>query len=248
VRRSVSGVVLVLALFGASCSDDSGERSVDAAVEASTTQPPVVETSSPPEPPTSTSPGSCVAAVEALGPAEPLDSKVDALDLIAEDRLVGLLLPGHEQRELIGLDYYDAPEQLIFPTTAAPERQLESLRTNRFLEGFNASYGYGLDSYSLFALSFPSPEASVAYHRVYLESVCSERGRDMTRLADSSSGVTFVTEFGPDTYTHAAVAVGSVELILTLCVCIETADHRQVLTDWVDAITVQLAGRTSDAA
>lgn len=67
----------------------------------------------------------------------------------------------------------------------------------------------------------------------------------MRRLGASSSGVTFLTDSGSETYTHAAVAVGNIELILTLCVCIETTDHRQVLTDWVDAITAQLAGRTS---
>lgn len=114
----------------------------------------------------------CGATLEALGPAEALDVNVDVLDLIAEDRLAGLLLPGHEQRELIGLEHYDHPEQLIFPTTAAPERQLESLRSNRFIEGYNASYAFGLDSYSLFALSFPSPDASRAYHGVYLKRAC----------------------------------------------------------------------------
>jgi hypothetical protein len=245
------GVVLVLVILGVSCGEDAGDVSVDADVESSTSQSP--GTSSP----TDTSPGetgptssvasaeSCDDAIETLGPAEGLDANVDALDLIAEDRLAGLLLPGHEQRELIGLDYFDAPEQLIFPTTAVPERQLESLRANRFIEGYNANYAFGADSYSLFALSFPSPEASSAYHRVYLQSVCSDRARDMDRLGDTASGVTFITEVGPETYTHAAVAVGHVELILTVCVCIETADHRQVLTDWVAAITAQMAGPNS---
>lgn len=245
------GVVLVVALVGVSCGDDAEETSVDAAVESSTSQPP----STPPPTdrslddttPTSTatSAESCDDTIQALGPAEALDANANALDLIAEDRLAGLLLPGHDQRELVGLDYFDAPEQLIFPTTAAPERQLESLRANRFIEAYNATYAFGVDSYSLFALSFPSPEASSAYHRVYLESVCSDRAHDMERLGDTESGVTFVTEVGPETYTHAAVAVGHVELILTLCVCIETADHRQVLTDWVSAITAQLAGPSS---
>lgn len=241
----------MLALLSVSCGDDAGETSVDADVEPSTSQP---SGTSPPadrspeetEPPSTAAPAeSCDDAIQTLGPAEALDANVDALDLIAEDRLVGLLLPGHEQRELVGLDYFDAPEQLIFPTTAAPERQLESLRANRFIEGYNAAYAFGVDSYSLFALSFPSADASSSYHRVYLESVCSDRARDMERLGDTASGVTFVTEFGHETYTHAAVAVGHVELILTLCVCVETADHRQVLTDWVSAITAQLAGPSS---
>ncbi|WP_436792595.1 hypothetical protein [Actinospongicola halichondriae] len=249
--RSVLGVALALALLGAACGTDAGEASVDAAVQSSTSQPPGA---SPPtdgapeetEPtPTAPSAASCDDAIQTLGPADALDASVDALDLIAEDRLVGLLLPGHEQRELIGLDYFDAPEQLIFPSTAAPERQLESLRVNRFDEGYNATYAFGVDSYSLFALSFPSPEASSAYHRVYLQSVCSDRGRDMDRLGDTASGVTFITEVGPQSYTHAAIAVGNVEMIFTLCVCIETADHRQVLTDWVSAITAQLAGPSS---
>lgn len=244
-------MLLVLALSGASCGGDASETSTAPVDESSTSQPPDTsqttggsfEETEPTTTPTSAAP--CDEVIRALGPAEKSEANARALDLIAEDRLVGLLLPGHDQRDLVGLDYFDAPEQLIFPTTAAPERQLESLRVNRFIEGYNATYAFGVDSYSLYALSFPSAEASSAYHRVYLESACSEVAQDMERLGDTESGVTFITRVGPETYTHAAVAVGPVELILTLCVCIETTDHRQVLTDWVSAITAQLAGPNS---
>ena len=253
MRRSLLGLCAASALLVAACGGGRGDEGVDAAGESTTTRQAVAPTtdSTPAAPGAEVEPPSangCAGVIEALGGPDPLAPNVDALALITEDRLAGLQLPGHAQRELVGLDRFDAPEQLIFSSTAEPEKQLASLRDNRFMEGYRATYAFGPDSYSLFALAFPNPDGARAYHGVYLDSVCPDWAHDMRPLPNTSSGVTFLTGSGSDVYANAAVTVGRVELILSLCVCVETDDHRQVVTDWVAAITAQLSGRTPSEA
>lgn len=187
----------------------------------------------------------CLEVVASLGPSDGPEPLTDLVELVLDDRLVGLAIAGHGDRELVAVQVFDRPEDLIFPSTAAPDEQLASLRGNQLIEAVDATYLHGPDQYGVLVLAFPTADRSRAYLDVYLRAVCGTSAVAATRVPETSSGVTFGLASSPAHPTNLAMSIGRYAVILTLCDGLGDAEHRGVVADWADLIRAQAGARPS---
>lgn len=176
----------------------------------------------------------CTETVQTLGGGEPLPEGVDLLDLSDRNQLAPLPVEGAGAAVVSDRWEYVTRDDFIADVALDdPMQRYEDLGTAGFKRGLDVRLAFGQDSYGVVVMELASPEQAMVYRTAHLTQVCA-RANEMRAVPGVAGGAAF---YRSDTNAaRAVVVIGSYEVNLDICTCVEVVDRLALAEQWAVAI------------
>ena len=233
---------LLAACAGADAARDGTPSVPITPTSTSTSSPTTTTTTATPAPTATTLPaGPCTAVVGGLDRGHDLAADVDVLELATANALALPPIEGAEATVITDVGRIKDPaiEAGLSDSYTDEGHRLRELQASGFVASARVELGLGVDSFTVRVRQLGSPEMAAAFRDAHLLDTCVAIG-GLRQIPETPSGVSFYLTDSDPAVARAVVAVGSYELNLTICTCVEVADRQALADRWAQAILTEL--------